>query len=64
MNRKLNGCRSGKCVGIKIGSVVVSSVLVKSGCRMCVGGKSGSGKCVGGNRSSVAVTSVMAGTEV
>ena len=37
---ELNGCRSGKCVGRKIGSVVVSSVLVKSGCPMYVGGKS------------------------
>ena len=38
--QELNGCRSGSCVGRKIGSVVVASVLVKSGCGMCVGWKS------------------------
>ena len=38
-----NGSRSGKCVGRKIGAVVVGRVLVKSGCDMCVGGMSDNG---------------------
>ena len=48
------GSRSGKRVGRKIGSVVVTSVLVKSGCKKRVGRKS----------SSVAVASVLVETKV
>ena len=49
-----NVSKSGECDGMKNGAVIVSSVLVKSGCVMCIGGKS----------DRVAVASVLVGTEV